>query len=161
MCNKYLIDHLDEFDFYEITFVFWVASPSLRGNNSNHCNPGTQDGSNCPALCWSAWFSRVKSILECNFHTHTDLLGHITVVHSQATYNVLIGRLTLTAALSGTKRRKRGLLSEKFAHLWPTVLSEKCIVLNVWIIIYRLSLSGKWSEGMISPDEQWIILTAM
>ena len=44
-----------------------------------------------------------QSILECNFHTHTDLLGHITVVHSQATYNVLIGRLTLTAALSGTK----------------------------------------------------------
>ena len=38
-----------------------------------------------------------------NFHTHTDLLGHITVVHSQATYNVLIGRLTLTAALIGTK----------------------------------------------------------
>ena len=44
-----------------------------------------------------------QSILECNFHTHTDLLGHITVVHSQATYNVLIGRLTLTAALSGAK----------------------------------------------------------
>ena len=44
-----------------------------------------------------------QSILECNFHTHTDLLGHITVVNSQATYNVLIGRLTLTAALSDTK----------------------------------------------------------
>ena len=44
-----------------------------------------------------------QSILECNFHTHTDLLGHITVVHSQATYNVLIGRLTLTAALSEPK----------------------------------------------------------
>ena len=45
-----------------------------------------------------------QSILECNFHTHTDLLGHITMVHnSQATYNVHIGWLTLTAALSGTK----------------------------------------------------------
>ena len=44
-----------------------------------------------------------QSILECNFHSHTDLLGHITVVHRQATYNVLIGMLTLTAALSGTK----------------------------------------------------------
>ena len=44
----------------------------------------------------------IQSILECNCHTHTDSLGHITVVHSQATYNVIIGRLTLIAALSGT-----------------------------------------------------------
>ena len=45
-----------------------------------------------------------QSILERNFHTHTDLLGHITMVHnSQATYNVHIGLLTSTAALSDTK----------------------------------------------------------
>ena len=26
MCNKYLIENIDEFDFYEITFDLWVAS---------------------------------------------------------------------------------------------------------------------------------------
>ena len=30
MCNKYLIDHIDEFDFYEITFDFLVASPFFK-----------------------------------------------------------------------------------------------------------------------------------
>ena len=56
-----------------------------------------------PCTVLMGLFLTSQSILECNFYTHTDLLGHITVVHCQATYNVLIGRLTLTAALSGTK----------------------------------------------------------
>ena len=37
--------------FLKFLLTFELHTPSLRGNNSHHCNPGTQHGHNCPALC--------------------------------------------------------------------------------------------------------------
>ena len=37
--------------FLEFLLTFGLPTPSLRGNNSCHCNPDTQHGDNCPALC--------------------------------------------------------------------------------------------------------------
>ena len=37
--------------FLKFLLTFGLPTPSLRGNNSSHCNPDTQHGLNCPALC--------------------------------------------------------------------------------------------------------------
>ena len=76
--------------FMKLLLTFELPPPSLRGNNSHRCNPGTQHSHIVPCTVLMSLVLTPQSILECNFHTHTDLLGHITVIHSQATYNVLI-----------------------------------------------------------------------
>ena len=72
--------------FLKNSFHYWVAYPFFKREQFSQCVVIiARHCVDSPLVLTS------QSILTCNFHTHANLLSHITVVHSQTTNNMLMG----------------------------------------------------------------------